>query len=541
MVVSRTFSIRGMFRSALAVASAAILASAVAACSGDGSRSGTEDFTYFLHQPLASTNAASALGVATDAAKISARLYPGAFLPGPGTRLLPNSDLLTATPAPDDPQAVDYVISDAATYSDGAPVVCDDFLLTWLAAEHPDFFASDLGLMSRVGGIDCGTGQKAFRVHFDDAMASRYRELFGAGEVLPSHTVAQRAGIENIVDVAFSNDDEALAAVGEAWNTTFSLAVTDPATIPTYGPFRIESRAEDGSLLLSENPEWKGDRPGIGRILLRSGDGLQAAVNGDADLVDAQITKGQPADADVEGAGFTLSRPSGSRIDVLRLATSGVFDRTEARRAFASCVDRATVVDAVKNSTGAEVEPAPFRVATPGTPPASALDDIAVRNNSRDPQVTASVMGGATIRIGFFAEQPRYSAMVDALAASCKDSGVTVVGVPLDQAGVANRELLGTTYDALLETRTAYAHNPEVDISPVSVGVSVSKLREAENVLADMVHVIPLSVEPRLIAVASSAGDISDSGTDGGVSWNMDCWTSTTHRAASGPDSKESN
>ncbi|WP_237559602.1 ABC transporter substrate-binding protein [Corynebacterium neomassiliense] len=523
-VVGGVHALRGAAAVAVAVAAAAVTVS----CGTDGEDGATteEDFTYVLDSTPVTTNAASSTGVVTDAAKLSARLYPGAFIPGPGNRLLPNTDLVTATPEDGNPDAVDYVIADTATYSDGAPVVCDDFLLSWVAAHRTDLFASDPGLMTRVRDISCVAGEKKFRVDFDAGAGQRYRELFGPGEVLPSHTVASAAGVPDVVDAVNTGDPDALAALGRSWTSTFDLATTDPATVPTYGPFRIEAREGDGALLLSANPEWSGDRPGIDRIVVTGGGDLARAVNGTADVVDAAVRPGQPTDADLAAAGFTVDRTTGSRIDGLTLATDGVFATADNRRAFTRCIDRDAVVAAVATSTGAKVAPGTLRVAGPGSPAAEALTPPATADSSYDPAATRAVLGGVSVRVGFPADRPRYAAEVEAVTTSCAAAGVTVEAVQLPAAAFDLPGVLGRDVDAVLDTRTAYGRNPSVTASPVS---TVSQIREAEQALAQEAATVPLSVEPRLTAVAGTVTDVSDSGTDTGLSWNMDRWISTDH------------
>lgn len=220
-------------------------------------------------------------------------------------------------------------------------------------------------------------------------------------------------------------------------------------------------------------------------------------------------------------------------MDGLTLSDSGVFATDAARRSFASCIDRTAVVGAVAKTTGAEVDPVVLRVANPGSPAAEALKDTAARIGARDPEATRASLDGVTVRIGYPADGARYASIVDALVASCGEGGVTVVGVPLDTTALQTPDALGTEYDALLDTRTSYARNPQVSASPAS---RAGQIGAAEDTLADQARTIPLSVEPRLVVTAASVSDVSDSGTDSGLSWNMDRWTSTDHPVSERPD-----
>src|SRR5699024_790646 len=135
---------------------------------------------YQLPSTPVPTNAGSVVGVATDAAKLSARLYPGAFLAGPEGQMLPNRDLVEVTPSKKHQEVVDYKINPKAKYSDGHKVVCDDFQLTKVASERADLFASDLPIYHQVDELYCAPGADRFRVVFKPGFGQRYRELFSA-------------------------------------------------------------------------------------------------------------------------------------------------------------------------------------------------------------------------------------------------------------------------------------------------------------------------------------------------------------------------
>ena len=591
-----------------ALLTVAALTSVLVACTSDHGVEDASDplFGYALPRPIVTLNAASTVGAATDAAKVSARLYPGAYLTGPDGRLLPNTDLVTATPSRDNGDVVNYRISDTATYSDGAPVVCDDFLLTWVAAKHPDLFSSDLGLTARVKDVTCDAGERDFSIEFDRGMGSRYRELFSVGEVLPSHTVGQRAGVDDVVGAIDSGDPGQLADLGREWSSTFTVAENDPAEVPTYGPFRVASRGEDGSLVLSVNPEWSGVRPGLDEVVMWSGPGAGiegpdfeklaadyqlyvADVPPETDPVGAGLaashtaeadpgsdtaeapsetgaaepsapSKGESESPDGDGSGdgegiragtdetapdlsdsddvsgrFAVTRDSGTRVDSLTLSDSGVFGSREDRQAFARCVDRRAMAEAVKSESGISVDEAPFRIVAPGSQVGENLGDVAARNNNTDTGPTADRLGGTTVRVGYFADVARYSAMVDTLVDSCAKAGVTVEPVPL---GVDDLGELGSDYDVLLETRSAFGQNPEVSL-PASSGASgtatARQLRDAEHTLADVATTVPLTAEPRSVAVDQGLSNVVDNPGETGMSWNMDRWASPDFPTTSVP------
>lgn len=78
-----------MTRKALATVVVASTMFAVAACAEEAVEPDAHEqshFGYALNTSLATTNAGSLLGVATEAAQLSARLYPAVYVQGPSGR-----------------------------------------------------------------------------------------------------------------------------------------------------------------------------------------------------------------------------------------------------------------------------------------------------------------------------------------------------------------------------------------------------------------------------------------------------------------------
>ena len=140
------------------------LALAASACSGQGGEEDTssapqepESYGYFGYQVnsrLATTNAGTSFGDATSAGLLSTRLYPGLFVPGPSGELIPNADLVETEELPpvagSDQRSVQLTLEEDAVFSDGTPVTCDDYLLTYVAGTHPAEFASHMPLMNDI-------------------------------------------------------------------------------------------------------------------------------------------------------------------------------------------------------------------------------------------------------------------------------------------------------------------------------------------------------------------------------------------------------
>ena len=163
----------------------ALLFTAACATSPDGAPDDSPPpeprrLTLVTSSPLATTNAAGLLGASTSADTLAGRLYPPAFVHGPSGQQIPNRDLVTAQPLPGPEPRVVYTINPEATYSDGAPVTCTDFLLSYKAGTLPglfDAFLPRLRLamidMLKIRPIASEPGDHALHQQLADAIVAR--------------------------------------------------------------------------------------------------------------------------------------------------------------------------------------------------------------------------------------------------------------------------------------------------------------------------------------------------------------------------------
>lgn len=295
----------------------------------------TRDVAYLSSSLLTTVNAATDEGYSTDAIKLSARLYPGAFVDGPGGQTLLNSDVFTSVTAQDASgnilgdsstsntgasssassttsaaigleritstsllskvAAATYTINPKAVYSDGTALSCDDYLLAWVAAKNSALFHSHTPLVAAITSMSCGNADsdgitRTFTIHFP--AGTPYIYLFAAGTVMPSHVVANAAGISDLHSVlttlaenggevpsttastgrnAQASADAAnetlrhAQALATAWQNSFTLDPASAASIVTSGPYVIASMTTSdpltsgSSVTLSRNARWWGD------------------------------------------------------------------------------------------------------------------------------------------------------------------------------------------------------------------------------------------------------------------------------------------
>ena len=257
--------------------SGALLVTGLAACDTNddaGDDHTNAGFAYVSGSTLTTVNGASSQGQASDAARLSVRLYPGAFIDGPNGQAFVNNDLFTSIQAPDENRSAEYVINPRAQYSDGKPVTCDDFYLAWFAQHKKEYFDSDNPLLEQVESVTCRHNEKKFRVNFARGYGSRYQNLFPAGSVMPSQIIASHAGVDDLTGALESADYQIVKKVGDLWKKSFLLKEDNLKNIVSTGPYSVKSIMDKDptthtrSVTLQKNPHWWGDPAEIDDIVV---------------------------------------------------------------------------------------------------------------------------------------------------------------------------------------------------------------------------------------------------------------------------------
>lgn len=549
------------------VAGLSALALVAASCSSEKSDSGDhaapsdpESYNYpgyMVNSQLATTNAGTAFGSTTSAAQLSTRLYPGLFVPGPSGQLIPNADLVETEklpPAADsDQESVRLTLADDATFSDGAPVTCDDYLLAYTAGTHPVEFASHMPLMNDIADIECAPHSKAFTLTFYKDQGHRWRQMFGPGTVMPAHALAQKTdmSMEDLNAALHAEDMAALQPVAELWRYGFSTAKDefDPELQVSYGPFTAEKVGDSGEVFLKANEQYRGDKPALDRLVvwpssadaqeladkgvLKVADSVTAApgwLSGNAGE-DAESAEGKDLDNDSAGedsAGadnkeFETTTKVGLQTDTLTLSQAGIFAEPSARKAFAACVDQAALAHKSSEISGVDVPPAYVRTVSVQDPVAQTLGSVAKDHEGTD-MAAAGQLNGTTIKVGYVGPDKRYQAMVEALRASCEPAGITIEDAADEQLSQfylnPNPETGEPTIDAFLGPV-----DPLTEYSAADSSIKNSvQLKEQEEQLWDSVPSIPIAAQPRVFIVHRDVEGVLPYTGISGIGWNMDRW-----------------
>jgi len=230
----------------------------------------------------------------------------------------------------DPEQVVTYSISDDAVWSDGEPIVCQDFVFTWDHVKNGADIYDRTGFVD-IGSVDC-TDDKTPVVTYENPYAG-WKQLFGGQfGILPSHILE-------------GQDIEAAMGRGYEWSG---------------GPWVIDSWTPGTSTVLVPNENWWGDpKPTLDTVTFQ----LVADTSAEFESFKAGETKAiypQPQldaveqiAAGIEGTGSSINADSTPNLEALWINNEKPpFDSQAVRQAFAYSLDRNAVVEALFGELG---------------------------------------------------------------------------------------------------------------------------------------------------------------------------------------------
>ena len=525
------------------------LALAASACSGQGGEDESsaapqepESYGYFGYQVnsrLATTNAGTSFGSASSAGLLSTRLYPGLFVPGPAGELIPNADLVETEELPpaegSDQRSVQLTLAEDAVFSDGTPVTCDDYYLTYVAGTHPAEFASHMPLMNDIANFSCEPHSKSFTLTFNKDQGQRWRHMFGAGTVMPAHALAEKAGLslEELNAALAAEDMQALDPVAQAWRYGFSVAKDqlDPKLQVSFGPYVIDKIGDEGEVILKANEKYFVDAPAEDHVVVwpADADAHKLVDKGALRVVDAANATPDWLDRNQSESGedsYEATPMVGELTDTLTLSEAGVFAEPWARESFAACVDQQAVAQASSAASGVEVPPAYVRTVSVTNPVAGGLDKVGKEHQGTD-LAQAGNLNGTTIKVGYLGPDKRYAAMVEQLRASCEPAGITIEDASAEFMSQHYLEMDPETWAPTVDAFLGPV-DPQTEYSAVEASMKNSaELKKTEEALWKDIPSIPLSAQPRVFLVRRDVEGVLPYTGVSGIGWNMDRWRST--------------
>lgn len=540
-----------------AVVAAAVLSLAVplgvSACSSPTAN----EIVYAVDGSLISYNTNTVAGAASGGPQAFARALTGFTYHGPDGQTVGDHDFGTISLVGRAPLVLDYQISDAAVYSDGKPITCDDMVLAWASqsGRFPGFDAASRAGYADVATVDCAPGQKRARVSFaQDRSFVDYGQLFTATSLMPSHVIADELGLGDggVTQAVEDNDAPTIQRIADSWNTTWDLRPDiDLKRFPSSGPYRLQSVTPDGAVVLVANDKWWGARPVTNQVTVwpRRADMQERVNRGDFDVVD--IAAGSSGILNLPDDYVRTDSPSAG-IEQLIFGPTGPWSATPARRALALCTPRDVIARnaevPVANSRLNPVSDDAFAVAEG----AAEAGQFAVAN----PDAARAALNNRplTVRIGYQSPNARLAATVGAIARACAPAGITVQDAAKDTIGplsLRNNEIdvlvastggatgAGSSGSSAVDAYTLHSENgnnlpgyanERVDgvIGALAVASDPKELARllgegAPILWADM-PTLPLYRQQRTLLTSNKMYAVSSNPTRWGAGWNMDRW-----------------
>jgi peptide/nickel transport system substrate-binding protein len=513
---------------------------------------------YAVDGTLITYNTNTTAGAASGGAQAFARVLTGFNYHGPDGQIIGDHDFGTISVVGRSPLVLDYEIAANAVYSDGKPITCDDMVLAWASqsGRFPAFDSANRAGYSDIASVDCAPGQKKARVSFaPDRGFVDFGQLFAATSMMPSHVIADELGID-VTTAINNNDGPTVDRIAAVWNSTWNLTPDlDLKRLPSSGPYKVDSVAKDGAVVLIANDKWWGAKPVTQKVTVwPRGADIQDKINqGAYDVVD--IATGSSGTLNLPDD-YARSDSSSAGIEQLIFAPQGPLAGPPARRALASCTPRDVIA---KN---AEVPIANARL-NPANEDAFGLVEGQVEAgqfNVANPDAARTAINGQpiTVRIGYQSPNARLAATVGAIAKACAPAGITVQDAASATTGpltLRNSEIdvliastggaagSGSTGASAMDAYDLHTgngnnlsgySNGRIDAIIASMAVTSDPkelarlLGEGGTILWADMPTLPLYRQQRTLVTSKKMYAVSSNPTRWGAGWNMDRWVLET-------------
>lgn len=474
------------------------------------------------------------------------------------------------------PQVVEWKWRPEAVWSDGAPVGCKDMYLLYLAARSPakdgaaQVFDSSPTGYDQISKLECSPDGKTVTATFATPYAD-YRGLWSSpgqsgGQLLPAHILERRTGIPDITKVPVDRDTPEARKAGAFFTKGWNDFDADVAL--SAGPYQIQSATRNQQIVLVRNPRWWGNPGGPAKITATAVTDSQSAVqkllNKEVQIIQPQA---DPAIAEQVRAGgdFTVFARGGQTYEHIDFNMSRPLfgDHPELRKAFATCVNRQDIVNKLVRGVNPNEKPLGAFLINPNE---NGYVDHYAGIGTGDVAAAKALMDAAGWRLGpdgVYAKGgqrasfklghklvDRRNQTVQLIAGSCRPAGIEVID---DGAEAFNDQRLPAgDFDAALfawvgssiksssvpnylsrdkggaANYNGYS-NPKVDEllvrsnTEIDFGTRIATLNQADQLMAQDLHSLPLFQLVDFAAADRSVGPISYLST-GGALWNAFAW-----------------
>ncbi len=510
--------------------------------------------------PWSGFNPDTPAGAASSTPTLLSQVLPSAYVIGPDLVPQVNTDLLLSVEVTStSPQTVQYVINPKAVWSDGVPVLADDFIYAWTSQRgggvdvngQPDQVASTLGYRD-VASVTGSHGGRTVTVVFATPFTD-WRVMFD--HMVPAH-IAQVVG----------------------WNAGFDHF--NPAADLSAGPYILRSVSTDGTAVLVRNPSWWGTPAVLSSITVSDGQSDAGWIAPLASTDDAVAQPGSFSLASLDAVSALPNtqssiHPSLSMLSLEFDVRSTVGSHVAARQAIAHAIDRDKLLVQMFGSVDPILTVNEDHLAVPWQQ-SYAASTAAGEYSAVDLASTDQLLGSLgytkgpaglyldgtgrpfTVRMAVEEGDPWIGGTADEIVDQLRDAGISVVVFPVQGSAGLAAAASTDSYDMALVTRTASAYHsvsegwyseetgargaqdsqdwsrfddPEVDqlflqathdLNPVTGGAVYQQI---DDQLWDQMVALPLFGEPGLLANGVQVSNVVYNPSVDGVLWNANLWT----------------
>lgn len=489
----------------------------------------------------------------------------------------PDTEFGTYEQTSEDPLTVKYTFADGAVWSDGEAIDCDDFLLTWAANSgayttgETDPDTGEEGLLFSTAGTTgyelqekptCKDGDTEIEVTYTEPFAD-WNSMYGGLSILPAHIVEQQSGVEDLVEAITNDDQEALAAAAEFYNTgwVFNPGEIDTALTPSAGPYSLDSWQAGQSITLVANEKWWGTPAKAGTVVVRfipQEQQAQALANGEIQIAEPQPNPDVVKQLEGLGDQVKVLQFDEYTYEHLDPNFAGAMADANLRRAFALCVPRQLIVDNLIKPVNANAEVMNLRYEFPFSPNYDDIVSKAYDGSYDEPNIEearsileANGLTGTTVRIGYQTPNQRRTNEVDLIRSSCNEAGFDIQDA--GQEDFFGNGLAAGNFDVALfawagspivsgssstfvtggGNNNGKYSNQEIDSLVAELDVTPDKdaqkelITQIETILWDDLAQIPIFSFPAVVAHANNVEGVVPQPSQTQVSWNMHEWTIT--------------
>jgi peptide/nickel transport system substrate-binding protein len=544
---------------------------------GDGGKAtGPQDVTITVahEQEFGSYNNNTSEENAVKNTIVLNQVLRGFWFYGEDGTVVPDTEFGTYEKTSDDPLTVKYKVADGAKWSDGDAIDCDDFLLAWAANSgayktgEKDEDGNDALVFSTAGttGYElmnkptCKDGDTEFEVVYSEPFAD-WQAVFGGTAIMPAHTVEQKAGGIDLVDAITNDDEEALKAAADFYNTgwVFNPGQLDQEIIPSAGPYKIEKWDAGQSITLTANDQWWGTPAKSKNVVVRfiaQEQQAQALANGEI-----QIAEPQP-NPDVvqqlEGLGEDVNVINGDEytFEHLDFNFAGAFKDKDLRKAFALCVPRDLIVENLIKPVNPNAKPMNSRYEFSFSPVyddvvSATYDSAYDKANVEEAKKILDAKGakGTKVRIGYQTPNQRRTNETDLIRSSCNQAGFEVedagqeeffgngladgifevalfawAGSPLVTSSSSTYVTGGGNNNGKYSNANVDKLIKQLDVTP-EPDEQVELIKQVEKILWEDLATIPVFTFPGVVAHSTNIEGVAFQPSQTQVTWNMHEWT----------------